>query len=105
MNIHDRLLRADSDYRSLEITNPLLSPIESMLLDFALAGCVVADFENNPPETPFAIWLDDDILGSGYIPEEAITEARHQLIDWELRERRQRRLEIYPPAYVIPGEP
>ncbi len=103
MNIKNRLLRAESDYRGLEVTNPLLSPIESLVLDLALAASVQVDFENAPPDTPFYIELDNDFVGTGADPEEAITEARETLIAWELRERRERQLEINPPAYVIPG--
>ena len=86
--LRQRLARAEQDYRAFEVTNPLMSPIESALLDFVLAANVVADFEDAPPETPFAIWLDDDILGSGAWPAEAIEEARDQLFIWARNEAR-----------------
>jgi hypothetical protein len=35
---------------------------------------------------PYAIWLDDDILGAGNTPEEARQEARAQLEAWALDE-------------------
>jgi hypothetical protein len=85
--LSQRLARAESDYCCFEVTNPRLNLVESMLLDFILAANVQADFENAPAETPFFIELDDDFIGTGAWPSEAIEGARDQLMIWDAHSR------------------
>lgn len=53
------------------------------LLDFPQGTTLVRD-EDAP--MPFAVWLDDDILGAGDTSEEAIADARATVSAWDRNE-------------------
>jgi hypothetical protein len=53
------------------------------LLDFA-PGAYLQEEPSGAP-MPFAVWLDDEIIGAGECPSEAIEEARRTTRSWEAK--------------------
>jgi hypothetical protein len=56
------------------------------LLDFA-PGAYLQEEPLGAP-MPFAVWLDDEIIGAGECPSEAVADARRTVRLWESNEVR-----------------